>query len=270
MGSLQAHEARLNRSQDKNEEKVFQVKGEASKNDESVGRGHGRGSFRGRGRGRSRGRGCSNWQERQSQVEEKGNKNGARCYNCKKFGHVKANCRNQASYVEEESQESKLFMAHLYTNKVSHDAWFVDSGCSNHMTGNRLLFKELDESQKLQVRLGDNKQMQVEGRGIVTVETSNGKVKLLSDVFFVPNLAHNLLSVGQLMDGGYAIVFDNGACVIKDKFGQPMVNICMTENKMFPLKISNMKNKLWLSAGRMNQRCGICDMDISISKDYSY
>lgn len=52
------------------------------------------------------------------------------------------------------------------------------------------------------------------------METSNGKAKLLSDVFFVPKLAHGLLSVGQLMAGEYTIVFDNRACVIKDKFGQ--------------------------------------------------
>ena len=60
MGSLQAHGSRLNRSQDKNEEKAFQVKGEASKKDESAGRGHGRGIFPGRGRGRGRGRGHFN------------------------------------------------------------------------------------------------------------------------------------------------------------------------------------------------------------------
>ncbi|XP_074301342.1 uncharacterized protein LOC141632724 [Silene latifolia] len=60
MSSLQAHEERLNRSKEKNEEKAFQVKGESSKendNNNFGGRGNGRGGFRGRGRGGSRGRG---------------------------------------------------------------------------------------------------------------------------------------------------------------------------------------------------------------------
>ena len=52
MGSLQAHEVRLNRSLEKSEEKAFQVKGESSTSKEdkkSTGRGRGRGGFRGRG-----------------------------------------------------------------------------------------------------------------------------------------------------------------------------------------------------------------------------
>ena len=61
------------------------------------------------------------------------------------------------------------------------------------------------------------------------MKTSHGKVKLLYDVFFVPNLAHSLLSVGQLMKGGYAILFDNGTCVINDKESrQSIVSVQMT------------------------------------------
>ena len=72
----------------------------------------------------------------------------------------------------------------------------MDSGCSNHMSGTRSLFKELDESQKREVHLGDNKPMKVEGKGTIAIKTTQGNVKLLHDVQYVPNLAHNLLSVG--------------------------------------------------------------------------
>ena len=57
MGSLQAHEVRLNRSLEKSEEKAFQVKGESSTSKEdkkSVGRGRDRGEFHSRGNGRGR------------------------------------------------------------------------------------------------------------------------------------------------------------------------------------------------------------------------
>ncbi|KAJ0021072.1 hypothetical protein Pint_31220 [Pistacia integerrima] len=84
------------------------------------------------------------------------------------------------------------------------------------MMGTRSLFKELDKSQKLEVRLGDNKQLQVAGKGTISI-TSHGKVKLLPNVLFVPSLTHNLLSIGQLMVSRYYIVFDDGSCVIKDK-----------------------------------------------------
>ncbi|PKA60800.1 Retrovirus-related Pol polyprotein from transposon TNT 1-94 [Apostasia shenzhenica] len=113
------------------------------------------------------------------------------------------------------------------------------------MTGNKSMFKKLDESKKIQVTLGDNKQIQVESKGTVGVKINHGKMKLLYNVYFVPNLAHNLLSIGQLMAGGYKILFDNDVYVINDKkTGQPIVSVQMTENKMFPLKISSIENQV--------------------------
>uniref|UniRef100_A0A803MAM0 Integrase catalytic domain-containing protein n=1 Tax=Chenopodium quinoa TaxID=63459 RepID=A0A803MAM0_CHEQI len=82
--------------------------------------------------------------------------------------------------------------------------------------------------------------MQVAGRGVIAIKTVQGDVKLLYDVQFVPNLAHNLLSIGQLMSSGYKIVFDDGVCdVIDKKSGHNIANVHMTQNRMFPLDISN-------------------------------
>lgn len=142
---------------------------------------------------------------------------------------------------KEDIEESKLSIAHVDSTDDSNDIWFVDSGFSNHMCGLKDKFKELEEFHKM-VRLKDNKVIQVEGKGIVAVQTSHGKIKLIYDVYFVPNLAHNLLSVGQLMTSGYSILFNNGLCAIKDNLGQMIANICMTANKMFPLEVSEVHN----------------------------
>ncbi|KAG6419222.1 hypothetical protein SASPL_121438 [Salvia splendens] len=85
------------------------------------------------------------------------------------------------------------------------------------MSGSRSLFKDLDEKQKGEVRLGDDKQVSIEGRGTVAIKTVQGDVKLMQDVQYVPNLAHSLLSVGQLMASGYSIMFDKKTCAIVDK-----------------------------------------------------
>lgn len=48
--------------------------------------------------------------------------------------------------VEEEWEPNHLFMASSSAEEVSSSVWLVDSGCSNHMTGERGLFTKLDES----------------------------------------------------------------------------------------------------------------------------
>ena len=53
---------------------------------------------------------------------------------------------------------NNLFMTHYDTNPAAGSIWLIDCGCSNHMTGKRELFQELDESQKMKVRLGDDKE----------------------------------------------------------------------------------------------------------------
>ncbi|XP_037494804.1 uncharacterized protein LOC119370542 [Jatropha curcas] len=162
MGSLQAHQLRINRSSEKNEEKALQVTEIATNQREnvcSVSRGRGRGGFRSsHGRGNSRG-----------------------------YGHIKADCwykdqKMNLAAENEEEEEERLFMACIDTNPKLSDLWFVDSGCSNHMIGTKSLFQELNETQRIKVQLGNAKDMQVEGKGTVKVETSHGKQEIPIEV----------------------------------------------------------------------------------------
>ena len=59
--------------------------------------------------------------------------------------------------MEENEENSKLFMTHSQVNDISNDIWFLDSGCSNHMSNIKSMFKDIDKTHKLKVRLRDNK-----------------------------------------------------------------------------------------------------------------
>ncbi|KAJ0095705.1 hypothetical protein Patl1_15015 [Pistacia atlantica] len=91
MRTLQAHESRINRSLEKNEEKAFQVKEAVTKTEEiesSTSRGYGSGGFYGRGRGHGRVRGRSQFDQQQRlSSEQRSYKSGIQCHHCKKFGH---------------------------------------------------------------------------------------------------------------------------------------------------------------------------------------
>ena len=73
-------------------------------------------------------------------------------------------------------------------------------------------------------------------------KTTSGCTRLIKEVQFVSYLAHNLLSVGQLLSSGHTIFFDNEMCVIKDrKSGVQLASVHMTTNRMFRLEINNVE-----------------------------
>ncbi|KAJ0795409.1 putative RNA-directed DNA polymerase [Helianthus annuus] len=106
------------------------------------------------------------------------------------------------------------------------------------MTGNRSLFITLDDSERREVRTGDNKKLEVLGCGDVSIKVK-GIEKKVPNVFYVEGLKHNLLSVGQLIQKGYEVKFSNQECIIKDSKGTCIGTVRMTGNKMFPLNLKN-------------------------------
>ena len=90
---------------------------------------------------------------------------------------------------------------------------------------------------KLKVKLGDGKEVQVERKGTIAIETSQGNVKLIHKAQYVPTLTHNLLGVGQLLSSGYSVMFEGETCIIKDKNTRvQLANVQILRNIMFPFR----------------------------------
>ena len=72
------------------------------------------------------------------------------------------------------------------------NAWIIDSGALDHMTGNSELYAEIKPcSEKWYVKIADGTQSQV--AGIRTIHPT--KDLALNSVLFVPKLDCNLLSI---------------------------------------------------------------------------
>ncbi|KHN37178.1 Copia protein, partial [Glycine soja] len=102
-------------------------------------------------------------------------RNMPQCNHCKKFRHVEKICRNknrhQANIAEEHDQEQCTFYATQDSIKEKGGNWYLDSGCSNHMAKDETIFKSIDESVKVKVRLGNGSVVESKGKGTVMVET---------------------------------------------------------------------------------------------------
>lgn len=109
---------------------------------------------------------------------------------------------------EEENEGDTMFMLFNIQETSTNETWYLDSGCSNHMTGNKELFVNIEDSLKKEFYTGDDKRLTMHGIGDVFVKTRNGEKKI-PNVYYVTGLKHNLLSVGQLLIKGHDIHFKN-------------------------------------------------------------
>lgn len=218
MGSLEAHERRVSKYNNQPMEHAFQAKEDNSRNSKPEQKGR-ENSFRGQinsrncgrnfqSRGRGRGRSDSLWQQ------TFGNSNSY-CLICRKAGHESKNCYFRCTrcknfnhsdkdcwYKEKEenqkgkkivnfstkNDDNKLFFSTM-SDKKSSEIWYLDSGCSNHLTGNQSAFEELDKDYSSHVELGDGKQVKIEGKGIIAVHTSGGNKQFIHDVHYSPNIS---------------------------------------------------------------------------------
>ncbi|MCH84026.1 retrovirus-related Pol polyprotein from transposon TNT 1-94 [Trifolium medium] len=155
--SLVVQEQRMCGQQKSSEEQALKISngGRGSNNS----RGKGRSSIRGRGRGRQ-------------------NLETIECHKCHKLGHYQSACLNwgdNVNYTEFYEEEETLIMARTEKDQeIRDEIWYLDSGCSNHMIGNKDWLFEFDSSFKDSVKLGNDTKMSVMGKGNVKLFI-NGK-----------------------------------------------------------------------------------------------
>ncbi|KAM2360013.1 hypothetical protein ACFXTH_002456 [Malus domestica] len=109
-----------------------------------------------------------------------------------------------------------LFYANsTITKPKMNGKWYIDSGCSNHMTGNVKLLIDMRTHivGKVQMPIGDL--VNVAGMGSLVIDTNKGR-KYVREVMYLPGLKNNLLSVGQMDEHGYFLVFGGGMCSVFD------------------------------------------------------
>lgn len=149
-----------------------------------------------------------------------------RCFNCHKMGLYVTNFPSKKSKKgSSEGSEGKALASQfemdftLITCMVSlmmGCVWYLDSGASFHMTGDKNLFSALEEKDlKMRIEMGDDGRYNVSGVGMVAFEREYGDPLTLTDVMYFPRLNKNLVSVAMLEDEGYNVVFSKGKAFLR-------------------------------------------------------
>ena len=140
---------------------------------------------------------------------------------CDKVDNLKKKIQSNKSMENEdkflfENQEClshACLFVHTSLKVFNSCLWYLDSGCSCYMTGDKSLFKSLKEKVGDYVTFGDGSHAQVLGKG--TVEIAG--LPLLKDVLYIKGLKANLLSITQICDEDFLVQFSKKGCIIIDE-----------------------------------------------------
>lgn len=184
------------------------------------------------------------------------------CHYCKKEGHFRRDCRKLAQDRQDKERanvaaesDSELEMCLAAGNFGGRAVWYLDSGATSHMTCDASILSDMDRSKEATICLADGNSIKSTGAGCSKISCVNGKgakVKVgLENVFHVPSLASNLLSVSRIADLGLTVVFEKSECKILK--GSEVVLIGQRKGGLYYLK--QFQDKALLSETKHSDLC---------------
>ncbi|XP_074345106.1 uncharacterized protein LOC141684164 [Apium graveolens] len=160
VGSLQAHEQRMDQYDDASHlEKALQSKVSIGDSSGSNGSVRGRGGFRGGYRsGRGHGRQSFNRGQNSEGYQPSGRSQNFR-------GRGRGGFQQRAA-KEDKDVGTAMFLTYKGDEERKKNVWYLDLGASNHMTGHKELFTEIDDAISGEVSFGDLSKIPVKGKEI--------------------------------------------------------------------------------------------------------
>ncbi|KAH7845363.1 hypothetical protein Vadar_001167 [Vaccinium darrowii] len=200
------------------------------------------------------------------------------CHYCKKYGHWERDCRkkkrneeaNLVQAQEDREEEPALMMAQVasitspvhgevatvegqvYLNEEratvelgstgeleqARGVWYLDTGASNHMTGDSTVFSNLDRDITGTVKFGDGSLVDILGRGTIIFSAQRGGHRMLTEVYYIPSLRSNIISLGQLDEFGCQVLIDQGVLRVRDPQKELLVKVKRSQNRLYKITLT--------------------------------
>lgn len=151
-----------------------------------------------------------------------GKRRDYKCYTCGKVGHVSKYCKSRPKKEnDEQNRGAAMHATALKANVQRSDVWCLDSGATAHMCKDENRFATLNRMETTKIYTAAEDNVESVGIGEVCIKIQNSPNDTnnirLQNTMLIPQFRNNLLSVSNITDNGYKIVFHKDyANVVKE------------------------------------------------------
>ena len=147
---------------------------------------------------------------------------------------IKARVKSHGCQIKENTipdditnKHKVCFMMHSAFKVMNTCLWYLDNGCSRHMTGDSTLFKEFESKKGGNVTFGDGSKSQIKGKGIIFLLG----LPNIANVLYVEGIKMNLLSISSICDQDFMVLFSKGKCMVLNESSKQLLSgICTLDN----------------------------------------
>ncbi|GKF23801.1 retrovirus-related pol polyprotein from transposon TNT 1-94, partial [Tanacetum coccineum] len=132
--------------------------------------------------------------------------------------------------------------------------WYLDSGCSKHMTGDRSRLKNFMKKFIGTVQFRNDHFGAIMGYGDYVIGDS-----VISRVYYVEGFGHNLFSVGQFYDSDLEVTFRKHTCFVRDLDGVDLIKGSRGTN-LYTISVEDMMRSKYQRMFEKDHLCSACQL----------
>ncbi|XP_047147089.1 uncharacterized protein LOC124819579 [Vigna umbellata] len=121
--------------------------------------------------------------------------------------------------------------------------WYLDIVASNHMCGNENFFYKLTKVEAKFVCFENDSKVAMKGRGIIWHMQKDGRVEEIRDVYYVPELKSNILSMIQIIEKSNSVFMKDHVLYLKDKHGRLATQVKAKKNQLYELELKILQKR---------------------------
>ena len=143
----------------------------------------------------------------------------------------KKQMRESTIPIDLSSKHKVYFMMKSAFKVMDTCLWYLDSGCSRHMTGDQSLIKVFESKKGGNVTFGDGSKSQIKRKGIISLP----RLSDIANVLYVEGLRVNLLSISQICDQDFMVLFSKRKCFVMDESRKKLISGVRTLDNCYGL-----------------------------------